>query len=91
MEGAAVSGDPGQHGRGVAEADGTARADVDDALCGGERGRVDGAGHIADVDEVALGAETGEFQFAVAGLHGAAHGLGETAERGARGSAGARR
>lgn len=46
-----------------------------------------GAGHVADVHEVALHPEPGEFEFAVAGLHGPAHRLGETAERGSGGSA----
>jgi hypothetical protein len=42
---------------------------------------VHGTGDVTDVDEVALDAETAEFEFAVAGLHGAAHGFGEAAER----------
>ncbi len=47
------------------------------------------AGDVADVDEVALRAEAAEPQLAVAGLHRAAHGLGETPQRGAGGGAGA--
>lgn len=91
VEGAPVSGHAGQDGGGVTEADGTAGADVDDALRGGEAGGVDGASDVADIDEVPLGAQTAELEFAVTGLHGAAHGLGEAAERGSRGGAGPRR
>lgn len=88
VQGAAVSGDPREDGGGVPEPDGAPRTDVDDALGRGERGGVHGAGHVAYVDEVALDAEPAELQLAVAGLHGAAHRLGEAAERGARGCAG---
>ncbi len=52
---------------------------------------MDGASHVPDVDEVALGAEAAEFQLAVTGLHGTAHGLGEAAQRGAGGGAGSGR
>lgn len=81
MQGAAVSGDPGEDGGGVPEPDRAPRPDVDDALRRRERGGVHGAGHVPYVDEVALYAESAELQLAVAGLHGAAHGLGEPAER----------
>jgi hypothetical protein len=91
VEGTAVSGHAGEDGGGVAQAYGAAGADVDDALRGGERGGVDGTGHVPDVDEVALRAEAAEFQLAVAGLHGAAHGLGEPAQRGAGGGSGSGR
>src|SRR5690606_1102072 len=53
----------------------------------GQRGGVHGPCHVAHVDEVALGAESAQLELAVAGLHGASHGLGETAEGGAGGGA----
>lgn len=81
MKCAPVPGDPGEDGSRVPQAHGAAGADVDDALGGGERGGVHGAGDIAYVHEVALHAEAAELQLAVAGLHGPAHRLGEPAER----------
>ncbi len=89
MERARVAGDPGQDGGRVAEPDGPPGTDVDDALRGGERSGVDGPRHVPYVDEVPLHAEAAELQLAVARLHGPAHRLGEPAERGARGGAGA--
>lgn len=86
---AGVAGDPGEDGGGVPEPDRAAGADVDDALGGGERGRVHGPRHVPYVDEVPLHAEAAELQLAVPGLHGPAHRLGETAQRGAGGGAGA--
>lgn len=89
MQGAPESRDPRQYGGGVAQSHRASGADVDDALGGGERGGVHGARHVAYVDEVTLHAQAAELQLTVAGLHGAAHRLGEPAERGARGGAGA--
>lgn len=91
MERTRVTRDLGKHGGGVAEPYGSAGADVDDSLRGGERGGVHGAGDVPYVDEVALHPEATELQLAVAGLHGAAHRLGEPAQRGARRGAGADR
>lgn len=90
VQGPAVAGDPGEGGGGVAQPDGAAGADVDDALRGGERGGVHRSRDVPDVDEVPLGAQAAEPEFAVAGLHGAAHGLGEPAQRGAGGRTGPR-
>lgn len=85
VEGAAVPRDPGEHAGRLAQADRATGADVHDALRGGQRGRVDGARDVADVHEVPLHPESAELELAVAGLHGAPHGLGEPAERGAAG------
>src|SRR5690606_36984979 len=84
---AAVAGHAREDGGGVAQPDRAAGADVDDALGRGQRGGVHGPRHVAHVDEVALGAESAQLELAVAGLHGASHGLGETAEGGAGGGA----
>ncbi|CAM5429787.1 hypothetical protein SSPIM334S_03357 [Streptomyces spiroverticillatus] len=88
MQGAAVSGDPGEHGGGVAQPYRASGADVHDALRGGQGRCVHGACHVPYVDEVALHAEPGELELAVAGLHGPAHRLGEAAERRSGGRAG---
>lgn len=66
MQGTRVTRDLGEHGGRVAQPHGPAGTDVDDALRGGERRGVHGAGDIPYVDEVALHAEATEFQLAVA-------------------------
>lgn len=80
VQGAPVTGDPGQDGGRVAQPDRAAGADVDDALRGREGGGVHGPRHVPYVHEVALHAEPAELELAVPGLHRAAHGLREAAE-----------
>lgn len=50
VQGTAVAGDTCEDGGSVAEAYGTTGSDVDDALCGGEGGGMDGTGDVAYVD-----------------------------------------